>query len=102
MGLIQFCLSAPKTDMENNVVVSDYAAMDRILREERKYILGLCKKARVCSLILSCHGPWPPPLLLWFLFFVLTTPQALTYSILVTLQAPGQPSDSFWLGPALS
>ena len=44
MGLIQFCLSAPKTDMENNVVVSDYAAMDRILREERKYILGLCKK----------------------------------------------------------
>ncbi|CAN0205951.1 unnamed protein product [Ectocarpus sp. 12 AP-2014] len=32
--------------MENNVVVSDYAAMDRILREERKYILGLCKKAR--------------------------------------------------------
>lgn len=30
--------------MENNVVVSDYAAMDRILREERKYILGLCKK----------------------------------------------------------
>lgn len=44
IGLIQFCLSAPKTDMENNVVVSDYAAMDRILREERKYILGLCKK----------------------------------------------------------
>eukprot|EP00953_Heterococcus_sp_UTEX-ZZ885_P022171 12287-Heterococcus_DN1.PRE.12 len=36
IGLIQFCLSAPKTDMENNVVVSDYAAMDRILREERK------------------------------------------------------------------
>lgn len=47
IGLIQFCLSAPKTDMENNVVVSDYAAMDRILREERKYILGLCKK--VCA-----------------------------------------------------
>jgi len=36
IALIQFCLSAPKTDMENNVVVSDYAAMDRILREERK------------------------------------------------------------------
>lgn len=35
--------------MENNVVVSDYAAMDRILREERKYILGLCKK--VCYLL---------------------------------------------------
>lgn len=49
IGLIQFCLSAPKTDMENNVVVSDYAAMDRILREERKYILGLCKKVNGCT-----------------------------------------------------
>lgn len=43
IALIQFCLSAPKTDMDNNVIVSDYAAMDRILREERKYILGQCK-----------------------------------------------------------
>lgn len=41
--LIQYCLSAPKTDMDNNVVVQDYAAMDRILREERKYILNQCK-----------------------------------------------------------
>ena len=43
VGLIQFCLSAPKTDIENQVVVSEYSAMDRILREERKYILDLCK-----------------------------------------------------------
>lgn len=43
IALIQFCLSAPKTDMENSVVVTDYAAMDRLLREERKYILKLCK-----------------------------------------------------------
>mmetsp|Transcript_22691 Transcript_22691/g.72710 ORF Transcript_22691/g.72710 Transcript_22691/m.72710 type:complete len:530 (+) Transcript_22691:117-1706(+) len=46
IGLIQFCLSAPKTDIENNVVVSEYAAMDRILREERKYILKLCKRIK--------------------------------------------------------
>jgi T-complex protein 1 subunit delta len=46
IALIQFCLSAPKTDMENNVVVSDYAAMDRILREERKFILNQCKKIK--------------------------------------------------------
>jgi T-complex protein 1 subunit delta len=46
IALIQFCLSAPKSDMENNVVVSDYAAMDRLLREERKHILGLCKKIK--------------------------------------------------------
>ena len=54
IGLIQFCLSAPKSDMENNVVVSDYAAMDRILREERKYILGLCKKIKKagCTVVL--------------------------------------------------
>ena len=44
IGLIQFTLSAPKTDMENNVVVHDYTAMDRILKEERKYILELVKK----------------------------------------------------------
>lgn len=29
--------------MENNVVVKDYAAMDRILKEERKYIAELVK-----------------------------------------------------------
>lgn len=54
IALIQFCLSAPKTDMENNVVVSDYAAMDRILREERKYILNQCKKIKKwgCNVLL--------------------------------------------------
>jgi T-complex protein 1 subunit delta len=43
IALLQYCLSAPKTDIDNTVVVSDYAAMDRILREERKYILNQCK-----------------------------------------------------------
>lgn len=54
IALIQFCLSAPKTDMENNVVVSDYTAMDRILREERKYILEMCKKVKKsgCNVLL--------------------------------------------------
>lgn len=44
VGLIQFCLSAPKTDIENQIVVSEYTQMDRILAEERKYIIGLIKK----------------------------------------------------------
>merc|ERR1719238_2434317 len=35
IGLIQFCLSAPKTDMESNIQVRDYTQMDRLLREER-------------------------------------------------------------------
>jgi len=54
IGLIQFCLSSPKTDMENSVVVHNYEAMDRILREERKYIVNLCQKvvATGCNVIL--------------------------------------------------
>merc|ERR1712086_871634 len=54
IGLIQFCLSAPKTDLENNVVVTDYTAMDRILKEERKYIVQLVKKivATGCNVLL--------------------------------------------------
>merc|ERR1712086_1035064 len=54
IGLIQFCLSAPKTDLDNNVVVTDYTAMDRILKEERKYIVNLVKKivATGCNVLL--------------------------------------------------
>jgi T-complex protein 1 subunit delta len=54
VALIQFCLSPPKTDVENSVVVQDYAAMDRILREERQYILSLCKKIKAagCNVVL--------------------------------------------------
>lgn len=44
IGIVQFPLSAPKTDLESNVVVHDYTAMDRLLKEEKKYILDLVKK----------------------------------------------------------
>jgi T-complex protein 1 subunit delta len=44
IGLIQFPISAPKSDMESNVVVHDYTAMDRLLKEERKHILEIVKK----------------------------------------------------------
>ena len=40
IALIQFCLSPPKTDLDNSVVVSDYAEMDRVLRDERNHVLG--------------------------------------------------------------
>ena len=46
IALIQFQLSAPKTDMESQVTVTDYAQMDRALKEERKYLLDLCKKVK--------------------------------------------------------
>ena len=43
IGLIQFCLSPPKTDMENTVSVKDYTQMDRILREERAQLAKMIK-----------------------------------------------------------
>ncbi|GAB6021282.1 T-complex protein 1 subunit delta [Chamberlinius hualienensis] len=54
IGLIQFCLSPPKTDMESNIVVSDYTQMDRVLREERAYILNLVKQIKKagCNVLL--------------------------------------------------
>lgn len=54
VGLIQFHLSAPKTDIENQVVVSDYSSMDRVLKEERKYVANLCKKIKEagCNVLL--------------------------------------------------
>jgi T-complex protein 1 subunit delta len=54
IGLIQFCISAPKTDMDHSVVVSDYAAMDRVLKEERAYILNIVKQIKKsgCNVLL--------------------------------------------------
>merc|ERR1719427_1296056 len=54
IGLIQFQVSPPKTDMDNQVVVSDYAAMDRVLREECAYILNIVKaiKKAGCNVLL--------------------------------------------------
>lgn len=66
IGLIQFCISPPKTDMDHNVIVSDYVAMDRVLKEERAYILNIVKQIKKsgCNVLLvstigtimSCHS----------------------------------------------
>jgi len=54
IGLIQFQLSPPKTNMESNVQISDYTQMDRIIAEERKYLLDLCKRIQKtgCNVLL--------------------------------------------------
>lgn len=54
IALIQFQLSAPKTNIENTVVISDYQQMDRFLKEERQYILDLCKQIKKsgCNVLL--------------------------------------------------
>ncbi|KAI5282437.1 T-complex protein 1 subunit delta [Ascosphaera aggregata] len=44
IALIQFQLSPPKPDMENQIVVNDYRQMDKIIKEERTYLLNLVKK----------------------------------------------------------
>lgn len=46
IGLIQFQLSPPKPDMENQIVVNDYRQMDKILKEERTYLLNMAKKIK--------------------------------------------------------
>lgn len=53
IGMIQFQLSPPKPDMENHIVVNDYRQMDKILKEERVYILNLCKtiKKAKCNVL---------------------------------------------------
>ncbi|KAL5635692.1 hypothetical protein ACGC1H_004487 [Rhizoctonia solani] len=54
IGLIQFQLSAPKPDMDNTVIVNDYRQMDKILKEERQYLLNMCKKIKKagCNVLL--------------------------------------------------
>eukprot|EP00735_Rhodelphis_limneticus_P003663 TRINITY_DN15160_c0_g1::TRINITY_DN15160_c0_g1_i1::g.30672::m.30672 TRINITY_DN15160_c0_g1::TRINITY_DN15160_c0_g1_i1::g.30672 ORF type:complete len:547 (+),score=214.91,sp/Q9LV21/TCPD_ARATH/63.21/0.0,Cpn60_TCP1/PF00118.19/5.8e-139 TRINITY_DN15160_c0_g1_i1:58-1641(+) len=54
IALVQFCISPPKTDLENNVVINDYEGMDRVIREERNYIVKIVKKIKAsgCNVLL--------------------------------------------------
>lgn len=40
--------------MENQIVVNDYRLMDKILKEERQYLLNMCKKIKKtgCNVLL--------------------------------------------------
>ncbi len=44
IAVIQFCLSSPKTDIENSVQVRSHTQIDRILVQERKYIAKMVRK----------------------------------------------------------
>lgn len=44
IALVQFQIATPKTDIENSVIVKDYQAIDRVMKEERKIIAGMVKK----------------------------------------------------------
>eukprot|EP01071_Lankesteria_metandrocarpae_P003461 Lankesteria_metandrocarpae@DN2974_c0_g1_i1.p1 len=54
IALIQFCVAPPKTDMENNITVKDYNAIDRLLREERVLVAKIVKRiaATGCNVLL--------------------------------------------------
>ncbi|GFR25414.1 t-complex protein 1 subunit delta [Trichonephila clavata] len=54
IGLIQFCVSPPKTNMDNRIIVSDYTQMDRVLKEERAYLLNIVKQVKKagCNVLL--------------------------------------------------
>ncbi|KAK1752496.1 T-complex protein 1 subunit delta [Echria macrotheca] len=54
IGLIQFQLSPPKPDMENTISVDDYRQMDKIVKEERQYLLNMVKKIKKakCNVLL--------------------------------------------------
>jgi len=40
--------------MENQIIVNDYRLMDKILKEERQYLLNMCKKIKKagCNVLL--------------------------------------------------
>ena len=54
IGLIQFCLSHPKTDMDSTLEIQEYSQMDRVLKEERAYIVKMVKKIKAsgCNVLL--------------------------------------------------
>jgi len=54
IGMAQFCLSAPKTNMEQNIMVNTADMVDRIAKEERQYIIKMVKQIRKtgCNVLL--------------------------------------------------
>ena len=54
IGLIQFCISHPKTDMDSTLQIQEYSQMDRVLKEERAYIVKMVKKIKAtgCNVLL--------------------------------------------------
>lgn len=46
VSLLQFCVSPPKTNMDSKIVINNHLLMENIIKEEREYILDLCKKIK--------------------------------------------------------
>lgn len=46
IAILQFQVSPPKTNMDSKVVVDDHLLMEKIIKEEREYLLNICKKIK--------------------------------------------------------
>ena len=49
VALIQFSISSPSTDTENSLVIENYTHMDKLLKEEKQFIISLCRKIKSTS-----------------------------------------------------
>lgn len=44
--VLQFCLSAPKTNLDSKILIDDYTLMERFVKEEREYVIRLIKAVK--------------------------------------------------------
>jgi T-complex protein 1 subunit delta len=81
--------------MDNSVIVSDYSQMDRVLREERDYILNMCKKIKKagCNVVLVQKSILRYSTSLLTLFLPLCNCLYLSYSFLVVAHVSEAVSD---------
>jgi len=54
IGLIQFQLSPPKTNMDPSIIAESHSALDRILKGQRNYLLDMCKKIKKKQVVMYC------------------------------------------------
>ncbi|KAM0679370.1 T-complex protein 1 subunit delta [Binucleata daphniae] len=46
LAILQFCVSPPKTNIDSKININDHILMERIIKEEREYLLNICKKIK--------------------------------------------------------
>lgn len=44
--ILQFGLSAPKTNIESKIIINDYSLMEKFVKEEREYVISMIKKIK--------------------------------------------------------
>ncbi|AEA38778.1 t-complex protein 1, delta SU (nucleomorph) [Cryptomonas paramecium] len=54
IALIQFAINIPTSETENTLVIKNYSCMDKMIKEEKQYIVGICRKIKAtkCNVLL--------------------------------------------------